>query len=261
MLRRWVFTGAGRSFSGVFAFYTLNSLHSTLTALRSLLIRAWGFLFRPRRNRRRARAYTHISTHSTTHQSNTLTSTNSIRSLGDMSNSLSRSIPRYVNFLNVLFFFCSASISTFWFYIIVNHSFFHQTTNNHLPSWNTHKRNPFLSKFAGGVHIITHNVHLHSWWQMVTIVESGRATEIIPPWWWNIWWFYVFWYWWLVIMEWVGLECCDGNGNGNEWYGMWWWCWWMGVWLCVIVCLWVNGSIGASVWSEALNLPEEQPVE
>ena len=159
-----------------------------------------------------------------------------------MSSSLSRSIPRYVNFLNVLFFFCSASISTFWFYIIVIHSFFLQTTNNHLPSWNTHKLAPFLSKFAGGVHIITHNVHLHSWWQMVTIVESGRATEIVPPWWWNVWWFYVFWYWWLVIMKWVGLECCDGNGNGNEWYGMGWWCWWMGVWLCVIVCSWVNGG-------------------
>ena len=174
-----------RSVGLLYTHYTTTNT----TALRSLLIRAWGFLFRPRRNRRRARAYTHISTHSTTHQSNTLTSTNSIRSLGDMSSSLSRSIPRYVNFLNVLFFFCSASISTFWFYIIVNHSFFHQTTNNHLPSWNTHKLNPFLSKFAGDVHIITHNIHLHSWWQMVTIVESGRATEIIPPWWWNVWWF------------------------------------------------------------------------
>ena len=57
MLRRWVFTGWGRSFSGVFAFYTLTYIQFTITAMRSLLIRAWGFLLRPRRKRRRARAF------------------------------------------------------------------------------------------------------------------------------------------------------------------------------------------------------------
>ena len=57
MLRRWVFTGWGRSFSGVFAFYILTYIQFTITAMRSLLIRAWGFLLRPRRKRRRARAF------------------------------------------------------------------------------------------------------------------------------------------------------------------------------------------------------------
>ena len=57
MLRRWVFTGWGRSFSGAFAFYTLTSHRKPCTAMRSLFIRAWGFLLRPRRKRRRARAF------------------------------------------------------------------------------------------------------------------------------------------------------------------------------------------------------------
>ena len=187
MLRRWVFTGAGRSFSGVLAFYTLIHYITHDTALRSLLISAWGFLFRPRRNRRRARAYTHISTYSTLHHSTPLTSTNSIRSLGDISNSLSRSIPRYVNFLNVLFFFCSASISTFWFYIIVSYSFFHQTSSTPLPSWNINKLALFLYTFVRAIYLISQNILLHSWWQMVTIVDSEREDEIVPPWYWNVW--------------------------------------------------------------------------